>query len=327
MKYDGSAGVRRRVLLDAAAVGEVDGDDLRRLGGREVDAVASAIARRRRARSRRRRGRPSAARRRPRRGRTARRAQRWAAYSSSSHARDDLEVELADRLGEPLDLEALHRDERRDELRAEPARRDGRRPRARRAPCRGRPAAVEPGVGIVHPVGVAHDRLGRVEPALDPVEPGEQQRGDDQVRAGRAVAGADLDARARAALVRDAAERGAVVVAPVRVGRREAVGQDALVGVDRRPEQRLQPRRVLDHPGDELRGERAQPVRAALVGERVATVLAASERCTWKPEPPWSANGRPMKVASSPSRTAISFTAALSMKARSAASRAPSASR
>ena len=44
--------------------------------------------------------------------------------------------------------------------------------------------------------------------------------------------------------------------------------------------------------------------------------------CRWKPEPPWSANGLPMKVARSPSRAAISFTAALSMNARSAASSA-----
>ena len=143
---------------------------------------------------------------------------------------------------------------------------------------------------------------GGVEPPLDPVEPGDQQRGDDQVRARGAVGGAHLDPRSRAALVRHAHERGAVVVPPVRVGRCEAVREDPLVRVDRRPEQRLQRRRVLDHTGDELRGERAQPVRPAVRRRtRCGRRSPASERWTWNPEPPWSANGRPMKVATSPS--------------------------
>ena len=129
------------------------------------------------------------------------------------------------------------------------------------------------GVGVVQPVRVADDRIGRHELSLDPVQPGEQQRGDHQMRAGGTVCGADLDPGTRAALVRDAAEGGAVVVAPVRVRRCEAVGQDPLVGVDRRPEQRLQPGRVLDHAGDELRRQRAEPVRPALVGEGVVAVL------------------------------------------------------
>ena len=45
----------------------------------------------------------------------------------------------------------------------------------------------------------------------------------------------------------------------------------------------------------------------------------SSDTCTWKPEPPWSLNGLPMKVATSPLSTATSLTADFSMKARSAA--------
>ena len=42
----------------------------------------------------------------------------------------------------------------------------------------------------------------------------------------------------------------------------------------------------------------------------------------WKPEPPWSLNGLPMNVATSPWIAATSLTAALSRNARSAASSA-----
>src|SRR4029453_9742472 len=79
----------------------------------------------------------------------------------------------------------------------------------------------------------------------------------------------DLASRAVAALERDAAHRGAVVVAPVSVGRREAVRDDALVRVHGRTEERLEARGMLEDAGDEAAGERAEPVRPALVRERV----------------------------------------------------------
>ena len=97
-------------------------------------------------------------------------SQRWAAYSSSSHtvtasrsssptaspkrstskrfiATNVATSSGAEPAGQPL--VRLERVERRTEVRREP------RPRVR----------------VVHPVGVAHHRLGRLEPALDPVEP------------------------------------------------------------------------------------------------------------------------------------------------------------
>ncbi len=110
-----------------------------------------------------------------------------------------------------------------------------------------------------------------------PSSPAISSAGDDQVRARRSVAGSNLDARPRAAFVRHATERGAVVVTPVRVGGRERVRQDALVRVDRRAEQCHETRRVVDHPCDELRGERAQALSAGCVAERVVPVLR-SER-------------------------------------------------
>ena len=52
------------------------------------------------------------------------------------------------------------------------------------------------------------------------------------------------------------------------------------------------------------------------------SLVARSEKCRWKPEPSSSFQGLPMNVASRPSRAAISFTIALNMNARSAASSA-----
>ena len=72
------------------------------------------------------------------------------------------------------------------------------------------------------------------------------------------------------ALVRNPAEGRAVVVPPVRVGRGEAVGEDPLVRVDGRAEQRLQPARVRDDASDEMHPEAAQ--LRAVGGERVATL-------------------------------------------------------
>jgi hypothetical protein len=48
-----------------------------------------------------------------------------------------------------------------------------------------------------------------------------------------------------------------------------------------------------------------------------------TETCTWKPDPPSSLNGLAMKVASRPCWRAISCTADLSLKDRSAASTSP----
>jgi hypothetical protein len=131
---------------------------------------------------------------------------------------------------------------------------------------------LRPRVRVVGPVRVADHRLWRLEAALDPVQAGQEDRRGDQVRVRGAVARANLDPRARAALLRNAAERRAVVVAPVRVGRREAVRNDPLVRVHGRPEERLQALRVLDHAGDEGGRERAEPVWPCLVGERVLAV-------------------------------------------------------
>ena len=117
-----------------------------------------------------------------------------------------------------------------------------RRPRARRARCRGPREAREPACASSSPVGVADDGLGWSEPPLDAVEPRREQRGRDQVRTRRPVTGANLDAGPCSTLVRHPAEGGAVVVAPVRVRRREAVGKDPLVRVHGRAEQRLQAR-------------------------------------------------------------------------------------
>ncbi len=104
----------------------------------------------------------------------------------------DLRVELADRLAEALHLEALHREKRRHELGPETAdeplvrlERVESSTEVRREP--------RPRVSVVHAVGVAHHRLGRLEPTLDAVEPRDEQRRDDQVRARRPVAAADLD--------------------------------------------------------------------------------------------------------------------------------------
>src|SRR4029077_12059630 len=106
------------------------------------------------------------------------------------------------------------------------------------------------------------------------VETGEKQRRGDQMRAGRPVRRADLDTRAGPAFVRHPQESGAVVVSPVGVRGREAVGQESLVGVDRRPEQSLKTGCVLDHAGAELGRKRAEPLGASFVAEYVAAAVA-----------------------------------------------------
>ena len=189
---------------------------------------------------------------------------------------DDVDVEIPDGFGEALHLEALHRQERGDELRPDGVDEPGIRfERVERAAEIGR--QLRSGVGVVGAVRVPDDGFRWRQAALDPVETRAQDRGRDQVCAGGAVAGANLDPRAGAALARDTAEGCAVVVAPVRMGWRQAVREEPLVRVDGRPEQRLQAVRMLDHTGDEVAGERAQPLGPTLVGKRVVTV-AGGER-------------------------------------------------
>ena len=115
----------------------------------------------------------------------------------------------------------------------------------------------------------------RLEPALDPVEAGEEQGRGREVHVGRAVREPQLDARRAAALGRHAHEPEAVVVAPAGPRRDELVRVDAAVRVHGRVEERHQRRRVRDHARDEV----PQQLRAALVaravGERVGAVGAA----------------------------------------------------
>ena len=79
-------------------------------------------------------------------------------------------------------------------------------------------------------------------------------------------------------------ERGAVVDAPVHMRRREAVGNEALVRVDRRRQHRHEARAVLDQARDEaaLGARRARRTSR----RRQFSPSRASERWMWKPEPP-----------------------------------------
>ena len=115
-----------------------------------------------------------------------------------------------------------------------------------------------------------------------------------------------------AALGRDADERRAVVPAPVGVRGRERVGHQAPVGVDRRVQERHQRGGVREHAGREVRAAASQ-TPSALVGRRRTrcSPSRSSERCRWKPEPPWSLNGLPMNVATRPCWAATSLTARL----------------
>ena len=268
------------VLLDARAVRQVDGEDLRRLGRREIRARRSRRSRRRRrARSRRRRAGPSAARRRPRRGRGARRAQRWDAYSSTSQGR-----------------RSRGRARRRPAGTARPrsasSRRTSRRAprRAARSSARVRLERVErraevgreprPGVRVVHAVGVAR-RPGRVARARARSRRGrEQERRNDQVRAGGAVARADLDAR-RGSRARCGTRQNAVRLSWPQlpwVGARLS-GRMRLYALTVGPSSAWSPCACSSTPAMKLRGERAEPVRPALVGERVVAVGRRRARC------------------------------------------------
>ena len=193
--------------------------------------------------------------------RRTRRGRRGRCGSGSGSHGDCLALEVVQVLGDlpvgdpgavALDLEALDRQEGRRRSRRRARRAGPRRPRARRARPRassGRRVAAR-----------ARGRRGRRRrrPARGgassrrmPSAPAASDRGDRQVRVGRAVADAELDPGRAAALGRDAHERGAVVPAPVGVGRRQRVRLDPPVGVDGRVEDRHQRRRVLEHAADE----------------------------------------------------------------------------
>ena len=312
MKYEGSGGVRARVLLDRGC-GSVrwTAKILRRLDRGEIERVALGDPpSRRRGRSRRRR-------RRPQRGspststRTRRSELRdGEAYSSSSQsvttstsssptasvnrstsnrfiARKVETSSVAELLDEPG--VGLERVERGAEVGGQ----------------------LVPACASSSAVGVAR-RPGRAASSSRsmPSSPASRSAAVIEVRRRREPSPARISIRLREpALVRHADERGAVVVTPVRVRRREAVGEEALVRVDGRPEQRLQPLGVLDHAGDELQRERAQPcgrrrrervapvgvgerevdveARAALVGERPAHERRdAAPRARRSPSPP-----------------------------------------
>ena len=93
------------------------------------------------------------------------------------------DVELADGVGEPLDLEPLHRHERRDSSGAQ--RLDERRVGLERVESGAEiRRQLRAGVGVVGAVGIADDRIRWCQPALDPVEPGAEDGGGDQMCAG-----------------------------------------------------------------------------------------------------------------------------------------------
>ena len=135
--------------------------------------------------------------------------------------------------------------------------------------------ARRPGLAAV---GVAGDRRGRARARA------RSRRGRRsssaaiaEVRVGAAVADAHLDPGRAAALGRDADERGAVVPAPVGVGRREGVGDEPPVGVDRRVQEAISAGAVLEHARDEVARIVAEPVGAVGVVERVVALASASE--------------------------------------------------
>ena len=113
---------------------------------------------------------------------------------------------------------------------------------------------------------------------------------------GAAVADADLDARRRAALGRDADERRAGCPSPSCVRRRERVGHEAAVGVDGRVQERHQRGRVGEHAGGEVAQLGARRRRRRRGRRTRCRRRGPSEKCRWKPEPPWSLNGLPMNV-------------------------------
>ena len=201
-------------------------------------------------------------------------------------------------LAVPLELEALHGQERVDDRRAHRVAdvRVGLE-RVERV-ARGTSAARRP--AVLGRVGVAGERLAGLELAPHAVEAGEQRS-----RRSRGTGSRCRRRRgprrgvARAALGRDADERRAVVPAPVGVGGREAVGDDPPVGVDGRVQERGQRGRVGEHAGGEVAQLGREP-SLIVVGERVRRRRGPALKWMWKPEPPWSLNGLPMNVAMQP---------------------------
>src|SRR3954464_14498196 len=98
-------------------------------------------------------------------------------------------------------------------------------------------------------VGVALERRRRLEPLLDPVDPGGEQRREREVRVDVAARDARLDAQRRA-VAHDAEAARPVVLPPRERRRRPGAGGEALVRVDRRREEHGQLARTRDLPGE-----------------------------------------------------------------------------
>ena len=129
--------------------------------------------------------------------------------------------------------------------------------------------------------GIDVDRRRRDEFAVDAVEPGRDQGTEGDVGIRRRVRRLELQVRARCLVAperrRDAHRCLSVVRSPTHERRAPVLWQQAGVGVERRGRQRQQAGRVGQDPGEELLGERRQPVPAGRIVEQVALVLPRAE--------------------------------------------------
>ena len=125
------------------------------------------------------------------------------------------------------------------------------------------------------------DRRGRLEPALDPVEPGGDQPAERQVRVAAGVGGLELGVGRRLLGAgegrRHPHRRLAVVVAPADERAGPELGHDAVVGVEARSGQAAEAGEVLEHAGDERAGRGGEPVGRAAVVEAVAVAVPERE--------------------------------------------------
>src|SRR5437667_10802772 len=121
---------------------------------------------------------------------------------------------------------------------------------------------------VQHVVDVALLRRARVELALDPVEPGFQERRLREVRVAGGVDGAELEAAA----TRDADEGGAVLPAVVLVDwGPEPEVPEALVRIDRRGGDAAKAAIVVKDPAHELKADLRQLRRSVCVVEDIVT--------------------------------------------------------
>ena len=123
--------------------------------------------------------------------------------------------------------------------------------------------------------------VGRLEAALDAVQPGCDQPADRQIGVAGRVGGLQLDVR-RGLLHagehrRDPQRRLAVVDAPARERPGPVLGDDAVVGVEARRGQPAQTGQVLEHPGHERPRLGRQVARAGGIVEAVAVALPQRE--------------------------------------------------